>query len=203
MRYLLFFASILAGLPNAAQARDDLEKMISMCTLCHGNNGEGLEARSGPKIAGLSSSYLARQLSHFQSGWRGSHEEDIYGQQMVVLTQSWKPEDIDAISAYYAGLHEAKPVSTFDGDPSRGKTLYETCASCHGDQGEGNTDLQAPRLAYQADWAVYQALKTFMSGARGYHEEDDAGQQMRLSVQEALTDQDARDLASYIINLRP
>lgn len=177
--------------------------MVQMCVLCHGAAGEGIESRSGPKIAGLGAAYLADQLTKFKSGWRGTHPNDPYGPQMYVIAQSWKEGDIAAISKHYAEMPEPTPYQSLEGDVAAGKALYETCATCHGKTGEGNSDLKAPRLAYQADWYLLHSLKAYMDGARGYHEDDIDGQGMRAMAQDALSTDDARDLAVYIASLRP
>ena len=44
--------------------------MLAACAGCHGSQGEGIEARSAPRLAGLQPQYLARQLSSYASGLR-------------------------------------------------------------------------------------------------------------------------------------
>lgn len=39
-----------------------------------------------------------------------------------------------------------------EGDAARGQVIYEVCQDCHGENGEGNHDLNAPSLAGQYDW---------------------------------------------------
>ena len=41
------------------------------------------------------------------------------------------------------------------------KTLYQTCAACHGAQGEGNPELAAPALAGQFEWYTQHQLENF------------------------------------------
>ena len=44
------------------------------------------------------------------------------------------------------------------------------CAACHGAQGEGNRQLNAPKLTGLEDWYLQRQLKYFKQGARGTHE---------------------------------
>ena len=52
---------------------------FAYCTVCHGAQGNGNVVIGAPKIAGLDTDYLARQLRAFRSGWRGTAEADRSG----------------------------------------------------------------------------------------------------------------------------
>ena len=55
-----------------------------VCAACHGQQGEGnMRALNAPKIAGQSAWYLKRQIMNYKNGLRGTHEGDVYGQQMI------------------------------------------------------------------------------------------------------------------------
>ncbi|MFZ6046780.1 c-type cytochrome [Pseudomonas sp. CR3202] len=67
-------------------------------------------------------------------------------------------------------------------EPAPGAAQLQTCAACHGDQGQGNPVLGAPRLAgQQADYLLQQLLG-FKAGRRGYDMRDNHGAQMRAVV---------------------
>jgi cytochrome c oxidase subunit 2 len=75
-----------------------------------------------------------------------------------------------------------------------------TCAVCHGEQGEGNQEMNGPRLDNKQDWYLIRQLKYFKYGARGVHEDDTYGKQMaELGTPE--TDQDIVDVVAYIMTL--
>ncbi|MDX1736426.1 MAG: c-type cytochrome, partial [Halioglobus sp.] len=84
------------------------------------------------------------------------------------------------------------------GDPVAGKANYAVCASCHGQQGEGNLAMNAPRLAGLPDWYVTRQLDHYKAGIRGAHEQDTYGQQMAHMAN--MLDQDAavRNVNAYI-----
>ncbi|MDZ7685751.1 MAG: c-type cytochrome [Gammaproteobacteria bacterium] len=44
-------------------------------------------------------------------------------------------------------------------DPVAGKALYATCVSCHGADGSGNPDLNAPRITGLGEWYVARQLE--------------------------------------------
>jgi cytochrome c oxidase subunit 2 len=59
--------------------------LYSTCSTCHGANGQGRWATNAPPLAGMSDWYLERQLGYFKEGVRGSHTDDIYGDQMSLV----------------------------------------------------------------------------------------------------------------------
>jgi cytochrome c oxidase subunit 2 len=81
----------IATLPNNAPADtvtgdvEDGRRIYSTCSTCHGANGEGRWATNAPPLAGMSDWYLERQLGYFKENIRGSHPDDIYGDQMAMI----------------------------------------------------------------------------------------------------------------------
>ncbi|GHE98145.1 cytochrome c [Thalassotalea profundi] len=55
---------------------------------------------------------------------------------------------------------------------------YRQCIACHGEQGEGNTQLKSPALAGQSANYLNRQLLNFTNGLRGRHEKDVLGMQM-------------------------
>jgi cytochrome c oxidase subunit 2 len=78
--------------------------------------------------------------------------------------------------------------------------LLETCTACHGDQGQGNAALGAPRLAGQQVGYLAQQLRNFASGRRGYDAQDPYGAQMRAVVAN-LDEAELEPLARYYSSL--
>ena len=52
------------------------------------------------------------------------------------------------------------------GDVAAGQATYAVCSACHGPQGEGNPQLNAPKLAGQAGWYLARQLQNFKLGIR-------------------------------------
>ncbi len=77
------------------------KKLYTVCAYCHGGDGMGRQALNAPRIAGSSDWYLARQLQYFKDGVRGAHQNDFYGFQMGLMSQSLQDEQsVNDIIAY-------------------------------------------------------------------------------------------------------
>ena len=73
------------------------------------------------------------------------------------------------------GVFAQSPV-----DLAAGEALFENCAFCHGAQGQGNQQADAPKLTgRQADYLIRQ-LQNFKNGVRGDLPVDIPGNQMAL-----------------------
>lgn len=74
------------------------------------------------------------------------------------------------------------------GNPAAGKEKSQSCAACHGEDGNG-TNTQYPRLAGQHESYLYHSLKTYKSGERQ--------NAVMAGMVSSLSDQDMQDLAAY------
>lgn len=81
------------------------------------------------------------------------------------------------------------------------KALYQTCAACHGAQGEGNRALAAPALAGQFDWYTSRQLESFKNNIRGFAPKDSHGQQMKAFATTLDFDKDVPALVDYIAKM--
>ena len=196
------------------------------CAFCHNAEGFGHERTDAPKVAGDPAWYTERQLKNFRNKVRGGHPEDQPGLQMFVYSY---PLVDEAAIRNMAAFIETLPVdpenpkpdrmrnrpknrpyewdSQFavvtaerDADPAAGEKLFVSCAACHGEQGEGNQELNSPRLDNKQDWYLVRQLKYFKYGARGAHEDDVYGKQM-AELGTPATDQEIVDVVAYIMTL--
>lgn len=87
------------------------------------------------------------------------------------------------------------------GDAAAGKTLYATCAACHGQQAEGNEALHAPKLTGQEDWYLTRQVQNFKSGVRGADKKDTYGLQMAPMAQTLADDKAIENVVAYIKSL--
>ena len=180
--------------------------LYPVCTTCHGAQGQGNRAMSAPKIAGQHGFYLLKQLQHFQSGARGTAQGDAKGRQMAAMSkgpQLASNQALENLVAYVESFPDNKIVETVSGDTERGKDLYETCASCHGDRAQGLQTMAAPRLAGQSDWYLVAQLENFAAGKRGYAPSDHGGRQMKAMMGVLQSPEDYRDVVAYINTLTP
>lgn len=84
------------------------------------------------------------------------------------------------------------------GDAVAGQAAYAVCAACHGQNGEGNEAMHAPRLTGLGGWYIRRQLAHFRDGLRGTNEKDEYGRTM-APMAATLPDQAAVDnVVAYI-----
>ena len=137
---------------------------ISICITCHGVDGRGNESIHAPKLAGMESWYIRNQLLGFKRQFRGTHVNDMDGREMRAIADFLDESDIEeAIGWIKTWPVESSPV-TVTGDAVLGRALYQSCAACHGQFGQGNVAMAGPALAGQSDWYLVTQLENFKSG---------------------------------------
>ncbi|RLA26535.1 MAG: hypothetical protein DRR15_19640 [Gammaproteobacteria bacterium] len=175
---------------------------FAICTSCHGQNGEGLQALNAPKLAGQSDWYLKSQIKSYQNNIRGSHEDDALGKQMAPMARTLGSEEaINDVVAYIQTLPDHAAAKTIEGDVIAGEKAYAVCSYCHGGDALGIQAMNAPRLAGMTDWYLENQLNNFQLGIRGEHRSDYYGKQMGYMAK-VLHDEDAvKNLIAYINSL--
>lgn len=125
--------------------------------------------------------------------------------QVLPQAEIGPPADLSSLSARGTPTANPRTGALAEGNGSgqpagfgEGRGLYRTtCVLCHGERGEGNVALNAPRLAGQDAWYIERQLENFASGVRGGDPGDIYGMQMRPMVMD-LTQGEMEDLATYI-----
>ncbi|MBB3189032.1 c-type cytochrome [Halomonas cerina] len=176
-------------------------EQFATCVSCHGPRGGGRQENDAPRLAGLNSDYVARQLRNFRMGARGEREADRFGQQMRPFAISLEDQQVENLAAYIETLPVEPTPTTIIGDARRGKALYRSCANCHGAAGLGRTAFRAPRLAGMNDWYLVRQLQHFRAGIRGRHPRDAYGNQMVDMAQILVDDAAVRDVVAHINRL--
>jgi len=180
------------------------QEVFENCAPCHNADGSGNPTVGAPNIAGMKAWYVEEQLEKFRAGIRGAHFNDIEGMRMRPMAQSLDSEDdVKAVARYVETLPPVRHVSSLPGDPQAGQALFATCSACHGDNGAGNQDLKAPRIAGTDDWYLATELRKFRSGVRGASPKDMEGRLMRPMAR-GLPNEDAiRNVVAYVETLKP
>jgi cytochrome c oxidase subunit 2 len=88
-------------------------------------------------------------------------------------------------------------------DEDRARELFQLCAQCHGEAGQGNRLALAPAIAGLPQWYVELQLNNFRNGIRGLHPDDVAGMRMYPMSKTIRSDEDLVDLATYVASLPP
>ena len=87
------------------------------------------------------------------------------------------------------------------GNVVAGQGGYAVCAACHGQQGEGNQALHAPKLSHQALWYLTTQIHNYRQGIRGASDLDVNAKQM-IPFATMLADETAvKDVVAYIGSL--
>lgn len=189
---------------GAADAATRGQEVFETCVPCHNADGSGNPTVGAPNIAGMKAWYVEREVQKFRAGVRGMDFNDMEGMRMRPMALSLpSDEDVKAVAHYVETLPPVRHANSLPGDPKAGEALYATCASCHGDQGAGNQDLGAPRLAGVDDWYLATELRKFHNGLRGVNPKDREGRLMRPMARTLADDDAVRDVVAYIETLKP
>jgi cytochrome c553 len=204
MRAIVVFVFLCAWLPAITRAQPNPEagrRSYEVCAGCHGFLAEGNELVNAPRLAGLPSWYLERQMHDFVTGARGV-AGDEHGQRMAVMARAALGErELQDLLAYLVTLPGRPIERTLDGDAASGATRYAICAACHGQKAEGDEALGAPALANLDDWYLVRQLELYAAGLRGYRADDTFGQQMRAMAGTVAEPAAQRDVAAYVRSL--
>lgn len=191
---------------SGTAAAQDLKRgadEYKLCASCHGFRGEGNSLVNAPSLAGQEAWYLKRQILHFRDGIRGASKDDQYGHTMHRMALGLESDArVDDLVAYIGKLPARRSASTLDGNAEQGKTLYTSCAACHGAKAEGNAVLNAPALTTTEDWYQARQIQLFRKGLRGAHADDTYGQQMRPMANVLKDEAAIRDVVAYIDTLK-
>ena len=199
----LWVALIFAPLAPASAENERGAALFDLCTQCHGEEGQGKELYLAPAIAGMGEWYVTSQLKMFQQGARGLHHLDVGGMRMVPMSRYLKDEaDVKAVAAYVASLPKTSPAPVVHGgDAGKGAAAYALCASCHGADGKGNQQMNAPRLAGTSDWYLLSALEKYKAGTRGSNPANATAMLMRGMALSLNDEQAMKDIIAHINTL--
>ncbi len=113
-------------------------------------------------------------------------------------------ENVQAVARYVGSLPPVTHAPALKGDIEAGDAQYhQVCGSCHGPNGGGIDDVNAPRLAGVDDWYLATQIRKFKAGVRGGNSKDTEGRLMRPMAR-SLADEDAiRNVVAYIATLKP
>jgi len=201
VRVVIVAALIAAAPPVIVSADGNAEAgaaKAAICSACHGPNGHSINPL-WPNLAGQHASYTFEQVKAIQKG------EKRVNPTMQPLVANMVDEDLRDIAAYYATQTEAG----LEADPSywkSGEKIYRggiagrnvpACVACHGPTGRGNDDGKFAALRAQHAQYTLKQLQDYKSGAR----KTGPGGIMQ-TIAGRLSEEDMRDLASYIQGLR-
>ena len=186
-----FDVATVKMLKAADPARGEALAKEGKCKKCHGDFGISDDPED-VNIAGMSTSYLYKQLKDYQE--KNRDDRDMYK-----VTRELDEQQLADLAAWFAAQQPAQPAAdrnmdpailqlVFRGDPER---LIKACASCHGRDGRGG-QFDHPALAGQYPEYLVYTMTEFKEGDRT----NDIYSRMRV-VAEALTEAEIEGLAAY------
>jgi len=149
------------------------------CFVCHGLDGHG-DGASAPRLAGLDAGYLQKQLEDYAATLRPDPV-------MTPIAKRLTAEDRRAVALYYA-RRPAKAGEQALSPPA----AYETCARCHGAQGQG-IGAANPTIAGQPAGYTLEQLRRWRTAER---RNDPSG--VMVAAARSITDQEARAIAAWL-----
>ncbi len=93
------------------------------------------------------------------------------------------------------------PLIASEETSDEGETPYKACMACHGAQGEGKPEMNAPSLAGMNKDYLQRQLKHFKGDQRGSATGDTLGAQMKAMTATLATEQSIEAVSSYLASL--
>jgi len=203
---LLFFGLAITGglyflmAPKTAQAAvgaaDDVaagkKLFLANCATCHGIQGQGGKAKTGPSLVGVGAAAVEFQVGTGRMPLAGPGVQAPRGKEVLFTDQQ-----ISQLAAYVAtfGPGPSVPDSQYtkgDGDIARGNALFKVnCAMCHNFAGSGGALTRgkyAPSLRNVTGAHIYEAMVT-------------GPQSMPVFNDQNLSPTDKNDIISYLHEL--
>ncbi len=202
MKMMVFTMLLASGHGAAGKDKSIPPEDLVYCTVCHGVNLMGNALLKAPRLSGMASWNVKYQLQSFRNRWRGVHEYDLAGLEMMPMAMSLTEKQVDDAAAFVASTRSPAPPKTIKGNVVQGKMLYQGCMACHGSEGQGIEALRGSPLAGLNDWYVKQQIENYQNDLRGISADDIYGAQMRAASKVLTDQQDILDVVSYIATLK-
>lgn len=178
---LLILAAAL-GVP--ANAADDIEAKLQVCSSCHGANGVPTDPKTIPIIWGQTQVFLVKQLHDYRAGDRDNAV-------MAAMAKALTQEELRPAAAYF----EKKPWPARQGPApvavAEPKGI-EVCQACHQKGFVGG--MPAPRLVGQSYDFLIKQMNAFADGTRTNNMD-------MVKIMQELSPADRDAMAHYIASL--
>jgi cytochrome c553 len=172
---------------------------VVACARCHAFDGTADGSGAFPKLSGISSYYLAKQIRDFASG---SRSDAI----MSAIARKMKIEDIADVSEYYSGVRgtptpappatpELLALGTQLAIVGNEEKKIQACEGCHGPGGHGESPAIPPLAGQYAHYIQFQMRMWQMNFRK-----NDANQQM-ANIAKRLSPQDIEAVGLYFERL--
>ncbi|WP_250657173.1 c-type cytochrome [Alkalimarinus coralli] len=124
------------------------------CASCHMADGSGRSDGSVPRLAGQNEAVLVHKLQKLRGG-------RVNLPVMTPFARALSSDDIVKVARYISTL------PTPEGGISSNRPYIKNCAACHGVNGEGNSELLAPKLCFQHKQYLNRRISEIKQNTRG------------------------------------
>jgi len=167
---------LASGSSNAAQESSDTlnsrpnldngAELFRSCAVCHGSTGGGTQDGRVPRIAGQHFTVLVKQVVDFRNRLRWDPLMEYMADKHLLKS----PQDIADVAAYASEIETLPDASVSVGSGEflgRGTEVYrQSCSGCHGKSGDGNRELEIPKLAGQNYAYLVRQIHDAVEGRR-------------------------------------
>lgn len=180
VRALLLFAAALVAPANAA---DDLEAKLQVCSSCHGASGVPSDPKTMPIIWGQTQVFLVKQLHDYRAGDR---DNPI----MAAMAKTLSQEELRPAAAYFE--KKMWPAKQGTSTPLPAPNGIAVCQACHQQGFVGG--MPAPRLVGQSYEYLIKQMNAFADGTRTNNMD-------MVKIMKELSPADRDAMAHYIASL--
>lgn len=170
------------------------------CQTCHVSDGSGNAAAGYPRLAGMNSGYLAKQLRDFKNGTRNDPV-------MQPIAKALADAEVTNVVAYFAAQRPVTALTLGDAAlVARGAHLalnglwekdIPACVSCHGPAGRG-VGAHFPALADQHASYIARQINAWRNGTRA-----NDPQALMKGIAVRLPAADIAAVSAYFAHLAP
>ncbi|MEW8508446.1 MAG: c-type cytochrome [Candidatus Thiodiazotropha sp.] len=205
---LIIFLCLIPSLSPAFDFENG-EEINEVCAGCHGEYGQGGKEGEYPRLAGMPSAFLAKQLHLFRDRTRPNlamveyvderqmPDQDIediskFLEQIVLKTKLPPADENSPDFNAYERLLESKrlmQIPRAPGDVENGRKIYrKECGSCHGREGMGDREKAVPMIAGQYTNYLWRQVKKYREKIRIHDEEAPDDELLQEFSDEEMTD---------------
>ncbi|MCU7846319.1 MAG: c-type cytochrome [Candidatus Thiodiazotropha sp. (ex Monitilora ramsayi)] len=209
----IFCLSLLPSLTFAFDYENG-EEINEVCAGCHGEFGQGGKEGEYPRLAGMPSEFLAKQLHLFRDRQRPNiamveyvddrqmpdqdiQDISIFLEQITLKTKLPPVDETAPDFNAYERLLESKQLMQIPrapGDIEKGRKIYrKECASCHGRDGMGDMKKAVPMLAGQYTNYLWRQVKKYREKIR-IHDDEAPDEELLLD----FSDEELTDIFAYL-----
>lgn len=180
-RAMLISAAALAAPANAA---DDIEAKLQVCSSCHGANGVPTDPKTIPIIWGQTQVFLVKQLHDYRAGDRDNPT-------MAAMAKFLSQEELRPAAAYFEKKTWPSRQGAAPAAVAEPKGI-EVCQACHQKGFVGG--MPAPRLVGQSYDFLIKQMNAFADGTRTNNMD-------MVKIMKELSPADREAMAHYIASL--